>query len=214
MRSACYFTHSPYYTYTFLSHFISFFFHSTNFLVDVPVRDLFRFYNWFTQRCHHNATAGKIKNNLRTPTWSPLFFLRPEVWKHDDTLTPPGVYFIYDPNADVTEGVGDLKYLFQPVLEYIKCLMSGCPDMNISYDAFLTTCDPEKYPDRHQGHPLQVSGTTDRALTDNWILDTNGRSPPHPSPPLSPPKDPRLDVDMVCTGLCRWCWTAKLTYFR
>ena len=114
-------------------------------LADLPREDLHRFYHWMTQQFHHTLISGRIGVNSRTPTWPPILFFRPGARLFD---REPGVYFEYIPSLDFTER--DLKYVFCPLLEYLRCLVSGCRALSVSYAHFLTSRE------HHPKHPAET----------------------------------------------------------
>lgn len=144
-------------------------------LTELSGSDLTRFYRWLSQRIHHTLTSGCVKGNPRSPAWTPIQVFFPPSRR----LLSPGVYFSLDPNIDVTEGAADLNYVFQPVLDYLTCHLTGCPGMALSYQHFLESWSPA----RHQRHPPGC----------DWILTARSA--------LSR----RLEPDSVCGASCRWC---------
>lgn len=118
-------------------------------LADLPREDLTQFYNWMTQQFHHTLISGRIGVNSRTPTWPPILFFRPGERVLD---REPGVYFEYIPSLDFTER--DLKYVFCPLLEYLRCLVSGCSAISVSYAHFLTSRE------HHPKHPAETDEET------------------------------------------------------
>lgn len=144
-------------------------------LTELNGSDRTLFYRWISQRVHHTLTAGSVKGNPRSPTWTPILVFFPK----SQRVLAPGVYFSFDPNVDVTQGTEDLNYVFQPVLDYLTCHLTGCPGMALSYHHFIESWSPG----RHRRHRPGC----------RWIL-TNSASC---SLPLIP--------DSVCGTTCQWC---------
>ena len=142
-----------------------------------------RFYLWLSQRIHHVIMAGQVQGDLRSPRWTPISIFYPA--KAVKALSP-GIYFMLDSTVDVTAGAS-LKYVFQPVLDYVCCILTGCPGMCFSFRNFMDTWVPGSQ--RHQSHPPSSD-------SDKWISVKGDMSTS-----LFP-----FEVDAVCRkGNCRWC---------
>ena len=93
-----------------------------------------RVYFFFTYNINHiyiYITRDVIspKGNRR---WPPISFF----WPGFRSFTP-GIYFQYTPEMDFAGGMQSLVHYIDPVLEYLACLLTGCPDQNLSFESFV-----------------------------------------------------------------------------
>ena len=152
-------------------------------LIELPEPDKKLFYGWMSQKANHLLARRGVEVGKQTPGYPPILFFRPS----RQLGAPPGMYFNYDPAFDFT-GL-DLEYCFAPVLEYIRCLVVGCPTMNVSFEDFLNSWLGGK------GHPTHVITSQEEmwhVCSSHSTVLTSG-------------------VDFFCTYECRVCQPWSLT---
>lgn len=151
-------------------------------LSELDRNELSQFYLWLTQQFHHTLTSSRTRVDSRTPAWPPVLFFHPS----DHQKWKPGVYFEYIPNFDFT--MRDLGYIFNPLLEYLRCLVSGCPTLSVSYSHFLDSrVGPVLL---HPHHPGEE---------DFWLVAPSQSSNPDPG-------------DRLCDLACRLCSSWSLAH--
>ena len=169
---------------------LDFFFHTflysffSDLLVELSRSDIMLFYGWMAQKANHLLAGRQIKVGEQTPRFPPILFFRP----NKQVNASPGIYFTYDPAFDFT--LLDLKYCFAPVLEYIRCLVVGCPTMDVSFEDFLNSWQEGR------GHPTHVITPPE----EMWRVCSSD------SAVLTP------GLDFFCTFECRLCqpWSLAL----
>ena len=141
------------------------------------------FYGWMAQKANHLLAGRRINVGEQTPRFPPILFFRPS----KQVNASPGIYFTYDPAFDFSQL--DLKYCFAPVLEYIRCLVVGCPTVDVSFEDFLNSWQGGR------GHPTHVITPSEEV----WHVRSSD------SVVLTP------GLDFFCNFECRLCQPWSLT---
>ena len=132
-------------------------------------------YLWIAQRVQHFITeTNVVRDGAHSPRWSPLTFSCPS----NNLLS--AVYFQYDPLLNFTQT--GLKYLFDPVLEYLRSLLTDGPWHTISLTQFL---NPQNT------HIRPSSSSSDWSVRPPLLLQ-------------APPLPPSL-LDTLCSSDCWVC---------
>ena len=153
----------------------------TDLLTEMDKSVLDALYLWIAQRVQHFITeANVVRDGAHSPRWSPLTFFHPS----NNLLS--AVYFQYDPVLNFTQT--GLKYLFDPVLEYLRSLLTDGPGHTISLTQFL---NPQNAHSRHSS-------------STNWSV----------RPPLlsQTPPFPSSLLDTLCNSDCWVCRALGLDY--
>ena len=152
---------------------------TSNLLEEFPREDVECLYLWMTQRINHLVGDGFVIRSgiMRTPRWPPITFFKPHR-SHE-----PGLYFRYDSGLDFM--TTSVKHLFDPVLEYLSCTLTGCSARVLCFEGYIRT-DPNH---RHAPAP-----------NSSWTLL-------HPSPPEPLAAD---ILDTMCSAMCPLCLVLAL----
>jgi hypothetical protein len=94
-----------------------------------------QFYHFLTQRLIHLSQERIVQNknpSQKIPRWPCITFLT----FHPNEEVQAGIYFLYTPQLDIFQE--NIKItLFEPILNYLSCLINTCPARRESFCTFL-----------------------------------------------------------------------------